>query len=133
MKCIPVPPALEINKVLYEHREMPLHVRVEQRIVWNLLLALEKAGFTPHLVDDGEEQTSAGSKKAAMELLFNLDDAYLFLSHESAEKTEDGRRLRTAWIRFVFGNEIDVISDYSATNWHGFEDVMDKFNAEEFA
>lgn len=130
--CIPVPPPLDINKALYSDREMPVHVRVEQRIVWNLLLTLEAKGFIPHSVDDGDEKTRVTSKKAAMEVLFNLDDAYFFLSHISGEK-DSKITLRTIWIRFVFGNEIDVISDYNATNWRGFEDVMDKFDPEAFA
>jgi hypothetical protein len=130
--CIPVPPSLDINAVLYRDREMPVHVRLEQRIVWNLLLALEEKGFVPHLVDDGDEQTKVKSKKAAMELLFNLDDAYFFLAHKDGEKDTRGM-LRTVWIRFVFGNELDIISDYGDSKWKGFEDVMSKFNPEVFA
>lgn len=129
--CIPVPPPLKINTLLYKDREMPVHIRVEQRIVWNLLLVLEEKGFVPHSVDDGDELTKVKSKKAAMEILFNLDDAYLFLSHKGGEKIGDA--LRTVWIRFVFGNETDVISDYNASNWKGFEDAMDKFNPEAYA
>lgn len=131
-KCIPVPPSLKINKTLYSNREMPVHVRVEQRIVWNLLLALEKKGFLPHMVDSGDEQTKATTKKAVMELLFNLDEADLFLRHESGEKDAHGM-FRTVWIRFVFGNETDVISDYNASNWKGFEDAVYNFNPELFA
>ena len=132
--CIPVPPPLDINAVLYRDRQMPVHVRVEQRIVWNLLLALEEKGFVPHYVDDGEEKTSTRSKKAAMETLFNLDDAYLFLRHKS-ERGWPGHTgsVRTVWVRLVFGNELDIISDYNASNWKGFEDAMDKFNPEVFA
>lgn len=131
MNCLQNPPALKINKVLYSTRPMPVHVRLEQRIVWNLLLVLEKAGFNPHSMDDGDETVPTKSKKAAMEELFNRDDAYLFLSHDSGEKI-DGK-LRQVWVRFVFGNGVDIISDYNATNWKQFEDVMDKFNPEEYA
>lgn len=132
MRTIQNGPELEINKVLYRDNPMPSHVRREQRIVWNLLLTLEKKGFIPHLVDNGDEQETAKSKKAAMELLFNLDDAYLFLRHKDGEKYNDGT-LRTVWVRLVFGNDLDVISDYNATSWQGFEGVMEKFDAEVYA
>lgn len=129
--CLQNPPALEINKVLYSKTSMPVHVRLEQRIIWNLLLVLEAAGFVPLNMDDGDEIVRTDSKKRAMEELFNRDDAYLYLAHQSGEKI-DGK-LRRVWIRFVFGNGIDVISDYNATNWNGFEDVMNKFDSEAYA
>lgn len=122
MNCLQNPPSLKINKVLYKDSTMPVHVRVEQRIVWNLLLGLEKNGFTPHSVHDGDELTLARSKKAAMELLFNLDEATLYLKHNKS--------IESVWIRFVFGNELEVISDWNAVNYHGFDKVMDKFNPE---
>ena len=125
--CLQVPPALRINKVLYTDRPMPAHVKLEQRIAWNLLLVLEKAGFHPVAVHDGEELTAAHSKVSAMELMFNLDDAYLFVEHS---KPSSGTR---QWIRFVFGNELDIVSDYSASDDDGFQKVMDKFNAEDYA
>lgn len=132
MNCIPVPPPLEIDKVLYKNEPMALHVRVERRIVWNLLLTLEKIGFIPHSVYDGDESTSATSKKAAMELMFNLDDAVLYLSHSSGEKNSNNR-LRTVWVRFVFGNGIDVVSDYNASSWNNFQEEMEKFESEVYA
>lgn len=132
MKCLIVPPALGINKILYKNNPMPAHVKLEQRIVWNLLLVLEKAGFVPHFVDDGDEQTSAHSKIAAMELLFNLDDAHIFFTHKSKERLSE-HQLRTVWVRLVFGNGVDVVSDYNAVDWNGFSKVMDKFDAEVYA
>jgi hypothetical protein len=128
LRTLKNPPQLKINKVLYKDQPMPVHVRVEQRIVWNLLLVLEAHGFIPHSMDDGDEVIKTPSKIKAMEELFNRDDAYLFLSHKSYSGT-----LRTVWIRFVFGNELDIVSDYNATNWHGFENVMEKFEPEQYA
>ena len=125
-KFLENPPELQINKVLYSNKSMPVHVRLEQRIVWNLLKALEDKCFRPVAVDDSEEVTRVTSKVAAMELLFNLDDAYLILKHD----TETDQKV---WVRLVFGNGVDVISDFAATNQHGFENVMDKFDAEEYA
>jgi len=125
MKCIPVPPALKINEVLYKNREMPVHVRVEQRIVWNLMLALKAAGFEPLRVNDGDENTRVNTWKAAMERLFNLDDAIF-----SVSKNNTG-----FWIKFVFGNGIDVVSDYSYSgrDTEGFNKLMDEFKPELFA
>lgn len=134
MNCLQNPPALKINKLLYDNdgKQMPPHVRLEQRIVWNLLLTLEKHGFKPYLVDDGEEHTRVTSKIGAMELLFNLDDAYLVLRHVSGVYTPD-RDHQGVWIRFVFGNELDIVSDYTATEVNGFESIMSKFNPEVYA
>jgi len=134
MNCLQNPPKLTINKVLYDNRgaSMPVHVRLEQRIVWNLLLTLEKHGFKVSSVHDGEEQTRVVSKKHAMELLFNLDDAYLFLRHVAGVYPPDGNHPEF-WIRFVFGNELDIISDYSATKVNGFQAIVDKFDPEVYA
>lgn len=131
-KCLQIPPPLKINQTLHPDGSIPTHVRLEQRIVWNLLLILEKAGFEPYSVDDTDAMMRITSKKAAMELLFNLDDAHLFLWHKSKERLSSGHP-RLVWVKLVFGNELDVISDYLATNHHGFEDVMEKFNPEEYA
>lgn len=130
MNCLQNPPQLEINKVLYDKREMPTHVRLEQRIVWNLLFVLEKAGFHCVSVDDGDENTKTTGKVSAMELLFNLDDAYLFVKHDKAVGIDSDRK---QWIRFVFGNGVDVISDYNASSYQGFQKVMDGFQPEEYA
>lgn len=134
MNCLQNPPALKINDVLFKDHRMPVHVRVEQRIVWNLLLVLEKNGFVPYRMDDGDEVIPTRSKKTAMEELFNRDDAYLFLrhKHDRGFAGHEGS-VRTVWVRFVFGNELDIISDYNATNHRGFQDIMDKFNPEDFA
>lgn len=132
LSCLQNPPHLNINDVLHPDGNIIPRVRLEQRIVWNLLLELEKAGFTPHSVWDGEEETSTTSKKAVMEAVFNLDDARVYFAHRSRE-TVNGR-LHKVWVYLVMGNDgVDVISDYNATNWRGFETVMDKFNPEVYA
>lgn len=133
MNCLQNPPPLKINKVLYKDSPMPVHVRVEQRIVWNLLLELEKNGFVPYSVHDSDELTRTRNKKAVMELLFNLDDATLYLRHVKGKEEADGFAVTTTWIRFVFGNETEVISDWNAVSYHGFDKVMDKFNPEVYA
>jgi hypothetical protein len=125
------PPALKINGVLYKDHSMPVHVRLEQRIVWNLLKVLAGKGFEVVGVHDGEEYTRVASRKAAAELIFNLDDCHVYFTFETHEKA--GGNLRKVWIRLVMGNELDVISDYNASNWHGFEDIVSKFDPEVYA
>lgn len=100
--------------------------RLERRIVWNLLAKLEAAGFTSFRVDDGEDVSEWGKPKAAMELIFNLDDAYLHV-HKASSPIH--------WVRLVLGNGFDVISDYGTplVVQDGFPEVMDAFNAEDYA
>lgn len=121
MNCLQNPPKLLINGLLYSDRDMPVHVRLEQRIVWNLLLVLSKGGWDVNVVDDGEEIINVNSAKAAMELIFNLDDCFV------AFKKKD----RKAWVRLVLGNELEVISDFSTTN--GFQQIVDDFKPEVYA
>lgn len=121
------PPALKINEALYSGKEMPPHVRLEQRIAWNLFLILDKAGFEPLKVDSGDEVVRISSWKGAMELLFNLDDAFLIIRKKGGDSTR--------YIRFVFGNEYDIVSDYSyaANDADGFGKLMDEFKPEVYA
>lgn len=116
-------PELDINKTLYSQRPMPPHVRREQRIVWNLFKALSALDFEPQKIDNGDEVVQVRSWKAAMEELFNLDDAFLII-----KKDEQGY-----FIRFVFGNDLDVISDYSYKENSQFTKLMDSFHTEVYA
>lgn len=121
-------PELEINKALYKDRSMPPHVRREQRIVWNLIHHLhQNGGWTVARVEDGETRPKVTSAKAAMELLFNLDDAWLGFSNTASK--------RTHYVRLIFGNDMDVISDwtFSEGDPDGFNAAMDKFDVEAYA
>ena len=125
---IQTPPTLELDKVLYKDRAMPPDVRRERRIVWNLIHHLyQNGGWTVARVEDGETRPKVTSAKAAMELLFNLDDAWLGFSNTTSK--------RTHYVRFVFGNDMDVISDwnYSEGDPDGFDAAMNKFNVEAYA
>lgn len=97
--------------------------RQERRIVAALIAHLEGAGFEPLFVWDGEERVSARSAKAAMELIFNLDEAHLHVRHPN--------RSGTQWIYLVLGNGEDVISDYSypTVDVSGFTTTMNLFEA----
>lgn len=113
-------PALEIDKILYTREPIPVHVVRERRIVWNLLKHLEDNGITPTCVYDGEEIIPARSKKAVMEILFNRDEACVYFTQNSASN---------AWVFFVLGNDIDVVSDYTI----GLDPIISKFKPEAYA
>lgn len=108
----PLPP-LDIDKIL--GRPAPRR-RLEQRIAWRLFQDLAAAGFPVVSVDDGDEVQLVADAKAAMELLFNLDDAWVNFK---------GRRA----VRFVFGNSgDDCISDwrYATGDADGFNAAMER-------
>ncbi len=115
-------PRLNIDKGLHKDEPIPVHVVRERRIVWNFLKHLESCGVEPRVVDDGDEETAVRSKKAVMELLFNLDEATVHF-------TEPQHLSGTGWVYFVLGNDIDVVSDYS-TN---LDKIISKFNPEDYA
>lgn len=117
------PPELDINKVLYSNRSMPPHVRREQRIVANLIHHLEQAGFKVMSVDDGEEDNCVSNMKEAMELIFNLDEARLWVKKEGTEQHV---------IMLIMGNDLDIICDYSYAegDTDGFDALMNDFDTE---
>lgn len=120
------PPELDINKVLYSTHPMPPHVRREQRIVANLIHHLEQAGFKVMSVYDSEEDNCVSNMKEAMELIFNLDDAVLWVMRDG---------FKQHYIQLVMGNDLDIISDYSFTEHDpdGFQVAMEAFDTEELA
>lgn len=141
LKTLNNPPALAINAKLYGTDKskgqlgitLIPRVRLEQRIAWNLFQHISLAGFEPYHVDDGSgEVTKTKTWKHVMEVIFNLDDAYVFVRHATMRKVGDGPH----YIRFVFGNDgVDCISDwgYAHDDYDGFNATMDKFDAEVYA
>ncbi len=136
-KMIENAPDLEINKVLYlsKGKTIPPHVVREQRIVWNLLKHLNSRQFRFVAVDDGDGMTtlSRDPKRAmleAMELIFNLDEAYLYVRSSAASS-----QTTPYYIFLVLGNDLDVVSDWSFDSKakDGFNAAMESFDAEEFA
>lgn len=110
--------------MLYGITPMPPHVRRERRIVWNLMKHLAVSGFKPMFVHDGNGYTAVSTPKEAMELLFNLDDARLYV-----QKT--GKHA----ISFVFGNDLEIIADWGYTEGDpdGFNKAMEAFDVEMYA
>lgn len=95
----------------------------ERDIAWNLIAHLERAGFAVHGVHDGDEYVKTPDAKAAMELLFNLDEASLRF-HKA------GFSVHGVLLIFDNGNDgWDVISDwnYTKSDPDGFSATLDAF------
>lgn len=114
------PPELDIDRKLGAPHERG---RLERRIVWNLLRHLRAHGFRAEFVADGETRTAVSTARQAMELIFNLDEAWVLLGPQ--------QRGHYAWVALVLGNGTDVVSDWSLRS--GFSEAMDAFNGEDFA
>jgi hypothetical protein len=99
--------------------------RRERRIVANLIAHMEREGWKVQGVHDGDGFDKAEDMKAAMELIFNLDDAGLYFEKSGAEHR----------VLLILGNDLDIISDwnYSEGDADGFNAAMEKFDVEQFA
>ena len=100
---IPAVPTLDVDSAAISRGWRPTaeHI-VERQIVWALIHTMTEAHPGRSIVVyDGEENVSCGDPQAAMEVIFNLDEA--------------GLRLGRAWVFLVLGNGVDVISDYGMT------------------
>lgn len=139
LKTLNNPPALAINAKLYgtdkSKRQFGItlipRVRLEQRIAWNLFQHISLAGFEPVNVDSGSEITRTKTWKHVMEVIFNLDDAWVNVKHKTA-----GPDVAPHYIQFVFGNDgVDCINDWSFSmpDRDKFNATMDKFDAEVYA
>lgn len=106
--------------------KMAPRTRRERRIVWNLLRALGAEGFVPTYVSAGGEWTDAQDDAvAAMSLIFNLDDCFVWFKRGTDHKAY--------WIHFVLGNDCDIVSDYSCPKGSAFTRTLDDFDPEQFA
>lgn len=106
-----------------EDRDLRLEGKIERRIVWNLIAKLEAAGFEAHEVDDGEEMTRCATALEAMEAIFAVDVATLFV--------RKGPRGAKRWIDLVLGNGEYVVSDYGISEADGFSALIEGFKPEE--
>ena len=106
-------------------RKISANGRLERRIVAALCAHMVAAGWVPFEVYDGEEHTPVQDAKSAMELIFNLDDAFLSFTNGATSH----------WVRLIMGNGCDIISDWSLQlqDRDGFNAVMEAFDAETFA
>jgi hypothetical protein len=120
------PPALEHDAMMLERfkQEVSANGRIERRIAWNLLMWLEQHGWHVSEMWDGEEDTKLTSAKQTMELLFNLDEAHIYV--RKSPKANPHR------IYIVLGNGTDIVADntYTEGDPDGFSKLMDDFDAE---
>lgn len=120
------PPALEHDAMMLESfkQEVSANGRLERRIAWNLLMWLEQHGWHVSEMWDGEEDTKLTSAKQTMELLFNLDEAHIYV--RKSPKANPHR------IYIVLGNGTDIIADntYTEGDPDGFSKLMDDFDVE---
>lgn len=73
---------------------------VETRIVRKVIRALKAAGTPVVAIWDAEEMSYATLERDLMELVFNLDEAWLMAKGGG-------------WVRITLGNEWDAITDYT--------------------
>lgn len=119
-------PALHIDTLLFKDGKVHANGKLERRIVANLFEFMLCQGWKPASVFDGEEDEATPDAKAAMELIFNLDECRIHLSDN------DGN---LHGILLVLGNGIDVIADWSYAEGDpdGFNAALSEFDAEDFA
>jgi hypothetical protein len=90
--------------------EVAIRQVIERTIVTAVVEDALAAGYA---LQEDEDGITTQDKQDILELLFNLDDAYV---HIISIENQDGDIVTNSvgWVRFVFGNDgWDVISDYS--------------------
>lgn len=103
MTTIPTMPELSVDAAAKARGWRPNadHL-IERRLAWALIHAMQDSYPDRSLVVfDGEENVACRDAEAAMEVIFNLDTAWL--------------RMGRAWVMLILGNGIDMISDYGST------------------
>jgi len=122
-------PELEIDAFMLKKygTQVSPNGRLERRIVANLFAHLEKNGFQVVALDDTDELQDCAGAKAAMELIFNLDTAYV---HVSGPDRSD-----IHIIQLEVGNGVDMVVDYTFTEGDadGFQATMGAFDAQAYA
>lgn len=117
-------PELEIDKRL---GPIDYHGKMERRVIANLLNHVIKSGFSIIGVNDGDELTTAQTVKDAMEVIFNLDESWVWIA--SGEHHH--------YIFLTLGNHdpIDIICDWSYTHNDpdSFNQTMESFDPEKYA
>lgn len=98
---------------------------IERAIVWNLCAHLQANGWHVSDINDGDDITQVDNAQHAMELIFNLDEAWLFF--------RKGRDDHAVYL--VLGNGEDIISDwnYATNDPDRFNAAMEAFDASNVA
>lgn len=121
-------PELAIDAQLYTGgRCVSPNGRLERRIVANLIAHLKKHNFRPVSVHDGDEETRATDTKAVMELVFNLDDCWVYFARKGYANPRS--------MRLVLGNGDCILSDwrYDLDDTDGFNAALEAFNTDDWA
>lgn len=90
----------------------PQHMsEIESQIVRKILASAIAAGFSMTVYDGGEDTVSFSTDPGAVlaALMTTSDDVIRLYRAPDA----DGFRQRVGWVRLIWGNDCDVISDYS--------------------
>ena len=91
--------------------------------------AVRAAGWDLNCVNDGEDRTFVQTEHDALNLITDLDDAWLHVRRPRSPEEgpfEKGWGFETAWIRFVLGNSPDeVICDYTTNLDPTLSDLME--------
>lgn len=107
------------EELLEEMRENPdeneRRIATERKIVRRLIREAINAGWHPVYVYDGEQQVRVKSEKAALDVVFSVDESTI--TFQNAE----GKR---AGALIVLGNYYDVFVDYNPTP--GFNEAMER-------
>jgi hypothetical protein len=119
------PPALDHDAMMLREfgRKVSATGKVERRVVANLFAHLAQHGWQLVHVNDGSDCTPVADAKAAMELMFNLDESFVRIERPRLDDESI-----SGWLRFVNGNGIDILSDYSVNLKSSLKD----FNPEDY-
>lgn len=125
-------PALDIDAILYKGQPLPNRQLIEHRLVWNLLRFLAANDWIVCRLYDGDDNHNFKGDidkriKAAMEMVFNLDECTMLFQLEGSKKTHT--------VTIILGNDgWDAIADhtYSANDSDNFGAVMEDFDCESF-
>lgn len=118
-------PTLDCDATTFldNNREIHARMRSERAVIANLIDYLAEAGYAVRAASDGEQRHKVSDMKAAMEVIFSVDEAWLFVKHP------DQARGQTIFI--VLGNDgWDCVADYSTAD--GFDEIMAGFDFDQF-
>jgi hypothetical protein len=107
-------------------------LRMEDAIAQQLVGHLYARGFHAVAVDDGEERhglkPGQGTPANVLALANAVDEAHVYFRRVG--ETPEGETWCAHWVFLVFGNDIDVITDYSYSDGDpdGFGEAMEAFD-----
>lgn len=120
-------PALDIDALMLNRygRKVSANGKLERRIVANLIAYMDQNDWKVAGVHDGDVYAKVNDMKAAMELIFNLDEAGLYFAKGKSHHC----------VYLVLGNGIDIICDwyYAKDDADGFGTLLTQFDAEDYA